>query len=686
VKKTGNVIMPISFELSGSDAHSKKPLPNFIKALSIANISSSIENSALLNASEMRYPFTELAQAAAAMGHLNVYKEDGIVRSEPLLIMYGKQAYPSMSLALAVKAQQLKMKDVIVNSDKEIQFGNINIHTNNGMLFHPAFYPSHSGRPAFKQYSFYDVYSNKISASIFKDKIVLIGATASGMGERFVTPINDGMTGVVLQANTLSSLLNEKYFIHSNTSFWVEVSCWIIVGLYLIILLPRLGPGTGAALSVVLLIGLLGTEFILLTNYAVWVQNMNVVILLLLGHLVLTTKRYFTSEGERQKIQVDSVEANKMLGLSFQSQNMLDMAFEKFCQCPVNEDILTTLYSLAFDFERQRQFDKAGDVYAYIIAHAPNYKDSQARLERAKNTYKAMKSGIRTSGGTMQSLMTYGSNPTLGRYEILKELGKGAMGIVYHGRDPKINRNVAIKTLALSMEFEADELEEATKRFFREAETAGQLNHPNIVTIYDAGEEHDLAYIAMELLSGTDLSQYTKANRLLPAIATLKIVGKVAQALDYAHKQGVVHRDIKPANIMMQTDKTIKVTDFGIACVTASSKTKTGVILGTPSYMSPEQLAGKHVDGRSDLFSLGVMLYEMLTGTRPFHGDSMATLMFQITNEPHRDIRQHKADLPGPVVTLIDKLLAKDVEARFSSGTEVVQHIISCLRSFPKKQ
>ena len=179
-------------------------------------------------------------------------------------------------------------------------------------------------------------------------------------------------------------------------------------------------------------------------------------------------------------------------------------------------------------------------------------------------------------------------------------------------------------------------LDEVKERFFREAETAGRLNHPNIVTIYDAGEEHDLAYISMEFLKGKDLAPHTKADNLLPTKKVVDIIAKVAEALDYAHEQNVVHRDIKPANIMYEPETgVVKVTDFGIARITDSSKTKTGMVLGTPSYMSPEQLAGKKVDGRSDLFSLGVMLYQLSTGQLPFTGESMASLMYKIANEPH---------------------------------------------------
>jgi serine/threonine-protein kinase len=274
--------------------------------------------------------------------------------------------------------------------------------------------------------------------------------------------------------------------------------------------------------------------------------------------------------------------------------------------------------------------------------------------------------------------------PMLGRYEVEKELGKGAMGVVYLGRDPRIGRVVAIKTMALSQEFGPDELKDVKERFFREAETAGRLIHPNIVTIYDAGDEHDLAYIAMEFLKGRDLTPYIKPDKLLPLERALSITARVAETLAYAHQNNVVHRDIKPANIMYEpASDSVKVTDFGIARITDSSKTKTGMVLGTPSYMSPEQLAGKKIEGRSDLFSLGVTFYQLACGHLPFEGESMAQLMFKITNEPHPDIRTHNALLPACVAAIVSKALAKDPDQRYPSGAHMAKALLLCLHSLP---
>jgi eukaryotic-like serine/threonine-protein kinase len=261
---------------------------------------------------------------------------------------------------------------------------------------------------------------------------------------------------------------------------------------------------------------------------------------------------------------------------------------------------------------------------------------------------------------------------TLGRYLVDRQLGRGSMGAVYLGHDPKIGRQVAIKTMALSQEFDGAELTEARARFFREAETAGRLQHRDIVTIFDAGEDQDLAYIAMEYLKGHDLQRYTTAAQLLPLATVLRIVARVADALAYAHSQGVVHRDIKPANVMIDpADGSVKVTDFGIARITDSSRTRTGMVLGTPSFMSPEQMSGRRVDGRSDLYSLGVMLFQLLTGRLPHTAESMAKLMYQIANDPAPDIRSMRADLPEALANVVALALEKRPEVRYADGRQL---------------
>jgi serine/threonine-protein kinase len=268
---------------------------------------------------------------------------------------------------------------------------------------------------------------------------------------------------------------------------------------------------------------------------------------------------------------------------------------------------------------------------------------------------------------------------TLGRYSIERELGRGAMGVVYLARDPKINRMLAIKAIALAAEFGELEVAGARERFFREAEMAGRLNHPNIVVIYDAGEDQGLAYIVMEYLRGKHLSDHTTGDRLLPTATVLEVTARVAEALHYAHRQGVIHRDIKPANIMFDGDNNaLKITDFGIARLTDGGSTKTGIVLGTPSFMSPEQLEGKRLDGRSDLFALGVSLYQLVCGQLPFRADSMTALMYKIANEAHTPFKAIRPDLPTAVDLVINRALAKRPEDRFQTGAEMAAALRTC--------
>jgi len=268
----------------------------------------------------------------------------------------------------------------------------------------------------------------------------------------------------------------------------------------------------------------------------------------------------------------------------------------------------------------------------------------------------------------------------LGRYKVLKELGRGAMGVVYLGKDPTIQRFVAIKTMRLDETDDAGKLQEVKSRFFREAESTGRLTHPNIVTIYDAGEEQDLGYIAMELLEGTTLKHWSRKPNLLPLDKLIPILATVAEALDYAHQQGVVHRDIKPANIMVTKGQTVKVMDFGIAKMASSTKTQTNIVLGTPTYMSPEQIAGKKVDGRSDIFSLGVVLFEMLSGRPPFVADNLSALLFAIAHNPHPSMKVLRPDLPAAIQQVLNQALDKDPALRFRRASEFAHELRACLQ------
>ncbi|HKQ96628.1 MAG TPA: serine/threonine-protein kinase, partial [Candidatus Polarisedimenticolia bacterium] len=271
----------------------------------------------------------------------------------------------------------------------------------------------------------------------------------------------------------------------------------------------------------------------------------------------------------------------------------------------------------------------------------------------------------------------------LGRFEILREIGRGAMGQVFLAHDPKIDRQVAIKTIAMPPGTPEDEAIETGRRFLREAQAAGRLLHPNIVTIFDVGEENGVSFIAMEYIDGETLDKHARPGTLLAPGEVLALVTQAAGALDVAHAAGVIHRDIKPANLMRLKDGTLKITDFGLAKNPSANLTQSGVLLGTPSYMSPEQIQGHDLDGRSDLFSLGVVLYELLTGVRPFDADSISTIIYRVMYEDPRPPAAHNPALPGEVNLVLERLLAKDKNRRHASGAALVADLRKAFSGLP---
>lgn len=262
-----------------------------------------------------------------------------------------------------------------------------------------------------------------------------------------------------------------------------------------------------------------------------------------------------------------------------------------------------------------------------------------------------------------------------GRYEILAELGRGAMGIVYKARDPKINRVVAVKTISLAGQ-PPEEVKEYRERFFREAEAAGRLSHPGIVTVFDVGEEPEThaPYIVMEYVPGQTLEKLllSREGHKLPAEQALQLALEVAEALDCAHGQGVVHRDIKPANILLTKEGRAKIADFGVAKLNLANATASGRVFGTPAFMSPEQLNDEEIDGRSDLFSLGVILYTALTGYKPFQGNSMMTVAFKVVNRDPVPATVLDTELPPGLDYIISRAIAKDRSQRYQRGMEIV--------------
>ncbi len=678
IQQSGNVVLKMPVSLGGTDG-AATPLPNFVLRDALPATREGLPESR-----DIQPPVESLGRHAWGIGFSLTAGDtprDG--RAIPLIVQHGDHLLPAFSLVLATRYLDAVGR-VKIMGETGISIGDHTIATDDQLRLLGFYYGKQSDRTPFAQYSFRDLVKGNIPAERFRNKLVLVGTVTSNSSTRYSTPYDPALPSVLTLAHNVASLLNSHILSIPSWAKPVEWGAFLIVVLFLSLLLPQLRTGVGMVASLILLNILVDTHFLLLMNKGLWVQLMIPALLLVLGQALLIGKRLSHARGRDQEASDESAENTRMLGLAFQGQGQLDMAFEKFRKCPLNDSLMDVLYNLAADYERKRQYSKAGTVYEYMAQHDSDYKDIAKRRERARQmdeTGLLQQSGPSKATDTILLDVDGVQKPMLGRYQVESIIGRGAMGVIYKGRDPKINRVVAIKTLALAQEFDGDELEEAEKRFFREAETAGRLSHPNIVTIYDAGEEQDLAYIAMEFLTGHDLTRYCKPDKLLPLPAVFHIVIKAAEALDYAHNQNVVHRDIKPGNIIFESKSgDVKITDFGIARITDSSKTRTGTVLGTPAYMSPEQLAGTRIDGRSDIFSLGVMFYQLVSGQLPFQAESMASLMFKITNEAHLPVISHNPDLEPCIDSIIDKALSKQTKWRYQSGAEFARDLRACAR------
>ncbi len=672
LRQAGNVLLP-AFATPGQGLGVPDAgLPAFAKPLDGAAFASTV----LPPVDSVQWPMAGLAERAVAVGHLNQIPDevDGVVRASTLFLNHGGQVLPGLGLLAVAHALNLDLKGLTRHTDGALALGGLRIPIDARGRVLPQYYRGDGNAPAFVTDSFYDVYAGKIPASKYAGKVVVIGATAAGVGDQLSTPVSATLSPAAVMAHETSSLLSNHFFEAPDWAMAAQLVAFLVVAAYLMFGLPRLAGAPAAVITGLLWAALLLTEYLAVSQQHIWLPLVLPAAVLVLGYLGLTTQRYLVTEAGKLRADEESAETNRMMGLALQGQGQLDMSFDRFRRVPLNNAVMDNLLNLALDFERKRQFNKAEAVYQHMATFDTHFKDLQAKLKRVKSLAETvLLGGADAQPGSLVVLGDAGiEKPMLGRYQVEKELGKGAMGVVYLGKDPKIGRVVAIKTLALAREFEGEELEDARQRFFREAETAGRLQHPHIVTIFDAGEDHELAYIAMEFVKGKDLSEHTRAGQLLPMAQVVSIVARVAEALDYAHQLNVVHRDIKPANVMYEaTSDTVKVTDFGIARMTDASRTRTGMVLGTPSFMSPEQIAGKKVDGRSDLYSLGVMAFQLLTGGLPFRADSMAELMFKIANEPAPDVCVVRPGISAALAVVVGKAMAKGLDARYARGNDM---------------
>jgi hypothetical protein len=480
-------------------------------------------------------------------------------------------------------------------------------------------------------------------ATVFVDSSpALVGATALLPSGQFVTQSE-------ITAALLANVEQDRTVIAPSWVGAIELLTPLLLAIVAVLFMPDRSRKDIAVFAGFALVLLVLVEVMLL--YVLHLRiDLGRPILVFLG----VTSLCFWLVRDEEKASVHSFKR----GSDFLSAGRLEPAFAEFRRCPPSETVATLMYKLSLAFEEQAKPERA-----------------EAVLEWMKRTH----SSPISEQSSHDKLA--GMPQRLGRYVIEKRIGRGAMGAVYLAKDPRINRAVALKAIPIEEEFEDEELKEARLRFYREAESAGRMTHPNIVTVFDAGEDKGLAYIAMEYVPGIPLKEFTDPKKLLAPKRALELCASTAEALEYAHNQGVIHRDIKPANLMYNPKEgSLKITDFGVARMTDNNRTKTGIVLGTPMYMSPEQLGAEDLTGHSDLFSLGVTLYELLAGEVPFHATNIAILMAKITSDDPAPICTRRVGIPPSVDSLLAKALAKRPEDRFSSGAEMAIALRNCAR------
>lgn len=634
------------------------------RAIPVIDYLPSLISPFLPHAASLRRPLDTLLEAASGVGLV----DDVFDGRYPALVGYQETAYPGMLFQLLrLNAGAIAPEQVRFLPQGGVQLGSLRYPTDRAYRFYPYVRLNDPLLKGIRVYPIAELLNGSYNSRYFEGKTILIGHHSQN-------------SPLVNMALSLDALLQQRSVVIPEWAVWGQYGALAAVVLLLMLLLPRLRFSTSTMTVLLAALLLLNAEFLLLLLGRLWLPLMLPLLVLLFGYLLISLRGLIGRNEDHLALELS--ESNRQLGRMLQNQGELDQALEKYRRCRVDGEMLEQLYHLGLDFERKRQFSKAVSVFQQIRDYSGSFRDVVERIERNQKMEQRIvlsSGGPATHTGTVIMSAEGLQAPTLGHYQVEREIGRGAMGLVYLARDPRIGREVAIKTMALSSEFEGTQLKEVKERFYREAETAGRLNHPNIVHVYDIGEEQELAYIAMDYLRGEHLGHFIRPESLLPIKEVLCVTEQVAEALAYAHKKNVVHRDIKPANIIYDRGESIaKVTDFGVACLTDSSKTKTGTVLGSPSYMSPEQVAGKRVDGRADIFSLGVTLYQMVTGHLPFEADSLGSLMYRIANEAHPKPSKFRKGIPACVTRIINKCMQKDPANRYLTGSELAAALRRC--------
>ncbi len=637
--------------------------------------------------------------------------DDRVLRHQPLLANYEGYYYPSVSLLASAVFLNQSPDQIKVIEGKEIQIGTartVPINDRSEMFI------NYSKGVPFQRVSAAALLEDGFDMSKLTGKLVMIGIGDEDAEEMYATPVNGRTSAMTIKATIIENIINDNMMSVRDDLAAINLLILLALGGICAFILPRINLVYRLVMLVGCLFLLANANYLLFASYSMIVGSVYLALELvlfiaaspMLDMQVMTgeaAKKAPTAAPKRKapkktQAEPEKVPVRELKATASDPENLETRAMtESGKVSPASPSPAMDHQTIDIDTAEQQGsggFPAASQTpmpSVDVSASGPmSASDSipQADFITGNNSKPIGQNQFDESGDNVFDSNALaqpgpaGALQNLGRYQVDGVLGKGAMGTVYKGVDPAINRPVALKTIRLDFVTDPKELAELKERLHREAQAAGKLSHPNIVTIYDVGSEGSLQYIAMEFLEGQTIEDLIKKKVRFNYRIIAQMISQICSALEYAHERGIVHRDIKPANIMVLSDYSVKVMDYGIARVDSNSMTKTGIAMGTPNYISPEQLKGLAIDRRADLFSLGVVMYEMLLGRRPFKGENITSLMYAIMNKEPDKPSTVNPQVPLLFDHIIGRALKKDPTARYQKASEVAADLKDFVESF----
>lgn len=725
IAQSGKVFLPLRFTLA-PEGGVTLGAPEYISRSALVTVDETrrLLDLPYLSTSGLSHPFEEACHNAKGTGHVNSWQDvDGRLRRDPLVIRHAGEYFPSLSLQLARAALGLHRTQVKLDPGHGVIFPAATIPTDAGGLFLIDYRGPAGTVPSI---SAARVLEGKVEPSAIAGKVVVVGVSASGYGTNIRTGVSDAMPRAEKIATVTANILDGRFITTVRLSTVLDILILFAIGTFCALALPRVTLLYRVVVLVVMALLFLNVNFVLYSSFKLITKTLfpTLEILLFLAiSPVIKMRREDIALGTPRRTQSPSVPVSnrRARGSSPSSSSGRTPVSVDSNGVPVRKLVEDKPAGVISGLQKTMVIDlntvssDQGAGTAEIPISPPSDSQPQQPMSQTAQLKPEALDSISVDGLTPQpqpqDLMGHSPRPMgftnsapaeqprhkdvesanlkrLGRYEVLGGLGEGAMGTVYKGKDPAIGRMVALKTILVGTGINAAQTAELRERLVREAKAAGKLSHPHIVTIYDVGTEGDLDYIAMEYLEGYTLEELIKKNVQVNYRITARILVQICDALEYAHSFGIVHRDIKPANVMVLEDFQVKVMDFGIARFDSAqmSMTQTGIAIGTPQYIAPELLRGQDIDRRCDIFSLGVVAYELLTGKRPFRGENISQLIYAITQTDPEPPTKVDENIPSLFDVIVGKALAKDPRERYQSAREMGQALGSFVEDLTKSK